>query len=563
MIALRLRPRLRLRLPAPAPSAPRLSRWSLGALLVAGLVALPIAVVVSRVLLPSDGVWAHLADTVLADYARNSVLLALGVVTLAALLGVSTAWVVTMTRCPLRGVFEWALLLPLAVPAYVMAYVYYDLLAYAGPVQTALRETFGWGRDDYWFPDISSLGGAVVLMGFVLYPYVYLMARAAFLQQSVCVLEAGRTLGAGPMGAFLRLGVPLARPAIVAGAALVAMETLADYGTVSHLGVPTFTTGIYRTWFARGAPVAAGQLAALLLAVVATVLLVERLARGRARFHDTTGRRRPIVRLQLGPLARVGAVVLCGLPVLVGFLVPAAVLLNLAARYGDPMGWAAFTTYAGNSVALAAITSALAVALGLFLAYARRLDPAPLTRFTVRAAGLGYAVPGTVIAVGVLIPFAAADAALDRLARDWLGVSTGLVLTGTIAALVFAYLVRFMAVALGAAESSLGKLSPSLDEAARMLGAGPRRTLLAVHLPLLRGGLLTAAILVFVDVMKELPATLVVRPFNFDTLAVRAFRLASDARLEQASTAALTIVAVGLVPVIVLSRAMSRGREAT
>jgi iron(III) transport system permease protein len=545
----------------PMPRRP--SRWSLGALVIAALVALPIAVVVSRVFLPSDGVWAHLADTVLADYVRNSVLLTLGVGGLSVVLGVSTAWLVTMTRLPGRALFEWALLLPLAVPAYVMAYVYYDLLAYAGPVQTALRDTFGWGRDDYWFPDISSLGGAVVLMGFVLYPYVYLLARAAFLQQSVCVLEAGRTLGAGPMGAFLRLGVPLARPAIVAGAALVAMETLADYGTVSHLGVPTFTTGIYRTWFARGAPVAAGQLAALLLAVVAAVLLVERLLRGRARFHDTTGRRRPIARLRLGPLAAVGAVLACSLPVLLGFVVPAGVLLDLAWRYGDPMGAAAFSVFAGNSVTLAAITSGLAVALGLFLAYARRLDPSPPTRAMVRVAGLGYAVPGTVIAVGVLIPFAAADAALDGLARDWLGISTGLLLTGTIAALVFAYLVRFMAVALSTADASLGKIAPSLDEAARVLGAGPRRTLLAVHLPLIRGGLLTAALLVFVDVMKELPATLIVRPFNFDTLAVRAYRLASDARLEQASTAALTIVAVGLIPVILLSRAMTRSRAAT
>ncbi|MBB4268017.1 ABC transporter permease [Roseospira visakhapatnamensis] len=457
-----------------------------------------------------------------------------------------------MTRVPLRGLFEWALLLPLAVPAYVMAYVYYDLLAYAGPVQTWLRDLFGWGRDDYVFPDISSLYGAVLVMGFVLYPYVYLLSRAAFLQQSVGVLEAGRILGGSPTGVFLRLGVPMARPAIAAGAALVAMETLADYGTVTHLGVPTFTTGIYRTWFASGAPVAAAQLAAVLLATVAVVLVAERLARGRARFHEAAGRMRPTARLSLSPGTAVLAVAACAVPVLVGFVIPAAVLLDLAVRHGDPMGLAAFAEFARNSFSLAALTSVLAVGLGLLLAYAQRMDRTPATRVAVRCAGLGYAIPGAVIAVGVLVPFAALDNALDALAREVLGVSTGLVLTGTIAALVFAYLVRFLAVALGAAESGLNRVSPSLDEAARTLGAGPGRTLLSVHLPLLRGGLLTAAILVFVDVMKELPATLIVRPFNFETLAVRAHRLASDALLEQASTASLTIVLVGIAPVILV-----------
>lgn len=538
----------------------KVTPWSIGALLVAGVISLPVLVVLSRILLPSDGVWSHLVDTVLADYVVNSLLLVIGVVTIAAAIGTGTAWLVTMCEFPGRRIMEWALLLPLAVPAYVMAYVYFDFLAYAGPVQTALREAFGWGRRDYWFFDISSLEGAIVLMAFVLYPYIYLLSRSAFLQQSVCVLEAGRILGSSPWQSFLRVGVPLARPAIAAGAALVAMETLADYGTVLHLGVPTFTTGIFRTWFARGSAVAASQLAAMLLLVVAFVLLSERWARGRAKFHDTTGRLRPIRRLPLSPTAKTAALFACGLPVLFGFAVPAWILLDLAITAGDPMWGPRFFAFAGNSFLISAVTAVIAVVIGLMLAYAHRLDRNPLTQFAVRAAGLGYAVPGTVIAVGVLIPFAAFDNGLDAWMQARFGISTGLLLTGTIAALVFAYLVRFLTVALTTAEASLGKISPNMDEAARTLGATPQRTLTQVHLPLLRGGLLTAGILVFVDVMKELPATLIVRPFNFDTLAVRAYRLAGDARLEEASTAALAIVAVGILPVILLSRAMSRSR---
>ncbi|MEE8272113.1 MAG: iron ABC transporter permease [Alphaproteobacteria bacterium] len=538
-----------------------LGGWTVLTIAVALLVALPVLVVLSRVFADSHGVWAHLAATVLPQYVANTAVLLVGVGALAGLIGVSTAWLVTMHRFPGSRIFEWALLLPLAVPAYVMAYVYTDLLDYAGPVQAVLRDLFGWqSARDYWFPPIRSLEGAVVMMGLVLYPYVYLLARTAFLEQSLCVLEVSRTLGRGPWRNFFGVAVPLARPAIVAGLALVLMETIADYGTVSFFGVATFTTGIYRTWFGMGEPAAAAQLSAFLLLFVAALIALERWSRGRARYHHTTMRYKQLSPRPLRRLRATAAMLACGLPVALGFLVPAGVLLDLALAHGDPLWGRRFLSFAGNSFVLAAVTAAAAVLIAVLLAYGVRLRPTRPSRWAVRAASLGYAVPGSVIAVGVLIPFAAFDNALDAVVRQTFGVSTGLVLTGSIAVLVFAYLVRFLAVSYNTIEASLGKISPSMDHASRTLGHGPRRTLLKVHAPIMRGAMLTAGLLVFVDVMKELPATLIVRPFNFDTLAVRVYRLAADERLAEASTAALTIVAVGVVPVILLSMAIARSR---
>jgi iron(III) transport system permease protein len=497
---------------------------------------------------------------VLDDYLANTAGLIFGVGLLTASCGVATAWLVTMYRFPLSRVLEWALLLPLAVPAYVIAYVYTDLLEFAGPVQSALRGLFGWGPRDYWFPEIRSLEGAALMMALVLYPYVYMLARAAFLEQCQCVLEVSRTLGRGPWQTFVKVGLPLARPAVVAGLALVLMETVADYGTVQYFGVPTFTTGIYRAWFGLGEPTAAAQLSACLLGVVAALILLERWSRRGARFHHTSTRYRPLARRALRGPAALAATAACAAPVALGFLVPVAVLAWLTLGRGDQAIGARFAGLATNSFSLAAITAVLAVVLGTLLAYGARLAPTPATRSAARVAALGYAVPGSVIAVGILLPLAAFDNALDGLMRQTLGLSTGLLLTGTVAALVYGYLVRFLAISYNTIESSLGKVSPHMDDAARSLGRGPGGTLLHVHAPIIRGGALTAALLVFVDVMKELPATLILRPFNFDTLAVRVYQLASDERLAEASTAALTIVAVGILPVVLLSLAIARSR---
>ncbi len=531
-------------------------------LIVAALAALPVASVGLNLFVGgTSATWAHLSATVLPEYIANSVWLCLGVGVGVALVGVTTAWLTAMHDFPGRRVFEWALVLPLAVPAYVMAYVYTDFLQFVGPVQTFLRDTFGWAHGDYWFPDIRTLPGAMLMFVCVLYPYVYLLARTAFLERASGMLEAARTLGLGSWRAFFAVSLPLARPAIVAGVALALMETLADYGTVAYFAVNTFTTGIYRAWFSLGDRVAAAQLAAMLLAFVLFLLTMERVSRGRARYHNTTGRNRPMAGARLKGLAASLAVLACLLPLLLGFLLPAGLLLKMALTEGDAQFGERFLTLSRNSFVLAGVTAAIGVLLALLLAYGARLSRTTLASGLNRLVGLGYAVPGAVIAVGVLIPVTRLDNWLAGQWLAWFGHNPGLLLTGGIAALIYAYLVRFLAVALHTVESSLGKITPSMDDAARSLGLGQGETLRRVHAPMLRGSLLTAGLLVFVDVMKELPATLVMRPFNFDTLATQAYTLASDERLAEASTAALAIVVVGLLPLIALSRQVSAARR--
>lgn len=531
-------------------------------LIVAALAGLPVASVGLNLFVGgTSATWAHLAATVLPEYIANSVWLCAGVGGGVALVGVTTAWLTAMHDFPGRRVFEWALVLPLAVPAYVMAYVYTDFLQFVGPVQTFLRASFDWAHGDYWFPDIRTLPGAMLMFVCVLYPYVYLLARTAFLERASGMLEAARTLGLGPWRAFFVVSLPLARPAIVAGVALALMETLADYGTVAYFAVNTFTTGIYRAWFSLGDRVAAAQLAAMLLAFVLFLLTMERISRGRARYHNTTGRNRPMAGARLRGAAAVLAVLACLLPLLLGFLLPAGLLLKMALTEGDAQFGERFLTLSRNSFILAGVTAAIGVLLALLLAYGARLSRTTLASGLNRLVGLGYAVPGAVIAVGVLIPVTRLDNWLAGQWLAWFGHNPGLLLTGGIAALIYAYLVRFLAVALHTVESSLGKITPSMDDAARSLGLGQGETLRRVHAPMLRGSLLTAGLLVFVDVMKELPATLVMRPFNFDTLATQAYTLASDERLAEASTAALAIVVVGLLPLIALSRQVSAARR--
>jgi iron(III) transport system permease protein len=538
---------------------------------IATLVALPVLSVGANLLAGFSGetseTWRHLAATVLPDYIANSLWLCLWVGLGVAVTGVATAWLTAMHDFPGRRVFEWALLLPLAMPAYVMAYVYTDLLQFVGPVQIGLREAFGWKRGDYWFPEVRSLGGAAAMFVFALYPYVYLLVRTAFLERGVTALEAARSLGLGPWRAFGRVALPLARPALAAGVALALMETLADYGTVAYFAVPTFTTGIYRAWFSLGDRVAAAQLAGLLLGFVLLLLTLERLSRGRARYHDSgsrRGQRRP-----LAGASAWGAVAVCLLPLVFGFLLPAGLLLDMALAEGDAEFGARYVTLARNSFTVAGIAAALAALLALLLAYGARLAEGMrrgaaglsfVARWSNRIVGLGYAVPGSVIAVGVLIPVTRLDRELATFWEGVLGANPGLLLTGGTAALIYAYLARFLAIALQTVDTGLGRVTPSMDAAARSLGCGVGSSLRRVHLPLVRGSVLSAALLVFVDVMKELPATLVMRPFNFDTLATQTYTLAADERLAEASTAALAIVGVGLLPVLVLASQISKGR---
>ncbi len=536
----------------------RLLAWLF--LAIAGLLVIPVISVLSNVFRVGNGTWAHLVDTVLLDYLLNTLALVICVGLGVPIIGVATAWLVTMCRFPLRRFFEWALILPLAFPAYVLAYSYTDFLQPAGALQSFLREVTGWRYGDYWFPEVRSLGGAAAMLVLVLFPYVYLLARAAFLEQSVCAVEVSRTLGCNAWKSFRRVVLPLARPAIFAGTVLALMETLADFGTVSFFGVPTFTTGIVRAWISFGDPVTAAQLSSSLLSLVFLILLLEYWSRRHQRFHHTSNRYQRLPGYRLRGWKALAAFLACALPLTLGFLLPASLLLKGALGLSGQQFSGRFAGLALNSITLATTTAVLAVAIATALAYAQRLNPGHATRLAARMASLGYAVPGTVIAVGVLIPFAAFDNFLDAGMKELFGFGTGLLLTGSIAALVFAYLVRFMAVSLSTIETSLAKVKPSMDDAARALGQGPFAILRRVHMPIMRSSLLTAGLLVFVDVMKELPATLVMRPFNFDTLAVQAHNLAADERLSEAALPSLAIVIFGIPPLILLSRAITRSR---
>lgn len=534
--------------------------WQPGIVLVALIFSIPVLTIAGFIFEPSGENWQHLKETVLTEYLSNSALLVLGVTLGTLSIGVSTAWLTALCNFPGKKLLVWTLLLPLAMPAYIIAYTYTGMFDFAGPVQTWIREITGWGYGDYWFPEVRSLGGAMLMLSLVLYPYVYLLARAAFLEQSICVLEVSRTLGCGAWCSFYRVALPLARPAIVAGLSLALMETLADYGTVSYFGLGVFTTGIFRTWFGLGDSVAAAKLAALLLLFVFSLVVVERLSRRQARYHHTSNKYSQLPEYRLRGWKAIVATIMCSLPVIFGFLLPAAQLSAWAVQTWEDMVDESFLTLTLNTVLLGLSAAVLAVLLALFLAYGKRMLATAVVNSSIRVAAIGYAVPGTVVAVGIIIPFAWLDNTIDGFMREHFAMSTGLLLSGTLFAVMFAYMVRFLAVSLQTVESGLGKIKPSMDDAARSLGYRPRETLIKVHMPLMKGSLLTALLIVFVDVMKELPATLILRPFNFNTLAVRAFELASDERLADSSTAALAIVAVGLLPVIYLSRSISQSR---
>lgn len=529
-------------------------------MLFAVCAALPVFAIVTRGLVPGTGAtWIHLANTVLPGYVANTLAL-VGLVALgAAVGGTVSGWLIARRRFPGSGFLEWALMLPLAMPSYVMAYAYTDFLQYAGPLQSALRGMFDWSRQDYWFPDVRSLGGAATMFVFALYPYVYLLARTAFIERPPALVEAARTLGLDRRQAFWRVELPLARPAIAAGTALVLMETLADYGTVAYFGVDTFTTGIYRAWFSLGDRAAAAQLATALLAFVILAVALERASRG-ARRSTGGPRGKQTSRFAPARLTGVrgwGATVICAIPLLVGFVIPGLLLLRLLFADAQVVLTDRFLGWAWNSLRVALLAAALAVVVATLVAYAARLGPGAVTRIGSRVLTLGYAVPGTVLAVGVLLPLGALDNWLADVLQGEGARRPGLLLTGTVFALIYAYLVRYFAVAWNSIEPGFARITPAMDAAARGLGAGVIGTLTRVHAPLLGRSAAAALLLVFVDVMKELPATLVLRPFNFDTLATQAYMLAKDERLAEAALPSLAIVVVGLVPLLTLAR-MSR-----
>ncbi len=539
------------------------SIWTVAALVVAGIVCLPLLSVIWLAFFPEENIWPHLYKTVLSTYVLNTIILMFGVAVGTLVIGTGCAWLVTHHEFPGRKLFNWALLLPFAVPAYVIAYVYTDLLEFAGPVQTLLRDAFGWQlASDYYFPSIRTLPGAIIMMVLVLYPYVYLLSRAAFLEQSASIAEAARSLGVSRRARIFKVAFPMARPAIVVGLSLVMMETLNDYGTVDYFAVRTLSAGLYDVWLGMNNLGGGAQIATLLLIFVMVLIGLEKSSRrNQQNFQPMSSRFRPTERSRLQKYWALGASTFCAIPVVLGFIIPAWVLCSYTISYFEESWNASFWQSALHSIGLSAVAAITAIAVGILLSYSKRLHPTRNVRWSVGLASLGYAVPGAVLAIGIIIPFAAFDNTVDALAERFFGVSTGLLLSGTVFALVFAYTVRFLAMAYGAINSSMQKISPHMDDAARSLGHSPGTILRKVHLPLVRGGILTAGLVVFVDCMKELPATLVLRPFNFDTLATQVYQFASDELLGQSAIYALLIVLVGLVPVILLSTRIDRSRE--
>lgn len=532
---------------------PQLPLFSLALLLL-----MPLLVVFSSWLQPDWSLWQHLRSTVLADYLQNSLLLAAGVGAGALLIGTSLAWLLVFYRFPGRDLLQWLVLLPLAMPAYIIAYTYTGMLDFAGPVQTALRDSFGWRYGDYYFPQIRSLVGAILLLSLVLYPYVYLLARTAFAAQSARLAEASLSLGLSRRQHFFKVTLPMARPALVTGMALAMMEAFADYGTVQYFGVPTLTTGIFRTWFGMGQQSGAAQLAALLCSLVLVLIYLELASRRQLHFFYQGQAHQAVAGRPLRGGKAALALLLASLPLTLGFLLPAAVLLSWALQDWQQLLSPGYLQLLWHSFSLAMMAAVLVVTVALLLAYGLRRYKQWPAQLLIRLAGMGYAVPGTVIAIGVMWPLGYLDNQLDLWLEQQFGLRSGLLLSGTLFALLLAYTVRFLAVALQGIEAGLGQIKPSMDQAARSLGLSGRKILWRVHLPLLRASVLTALLLVFVDVLKELPATLLLRPFNFNTLAVRSFELASDERLADAALPALTIVLISLGPVMLLARALDR-----
>lgn len=530
--------------------------WQFAALTIAALVLLPLVALAVEALRGDASLWPHLLRHVLPPTLVDTALLLLGVGMMVIVIGTGCAWLVSAYDFRGRAWLDGALLLPLAVPTYIVAYTYMDLMHPIGPVPTALRALLG--IDDprgLSLPAVRSLGGCVLVLGLVLYPYVYLTTRAMFLMQSASLIEAARTLGATPRSMFLRVALPLARPAVAVGASLALMETINDIGASEFLGVRTLTISIYSTWANRADLAGAAQIALAMLAIVAALLWLELAGRRRQRYSTGAQRARPMTPQRLRGWRAAGAFVLCAVPVLLGFGAPVAYLVDQSIERirfaGLPPALLEATL---NTVTMAAIATAVILVLGVVVAYAVRVAPGALSRGLERSASLGYAVPGTVLAIGLLIPVGLVDGWLADRLESVLGISAGLVLLGSGAALIYAYSARFLAVSVGGLESGFARIAPSLDHAARTLGQSRIGVLRRVHLPLIRPALAAAALLVFVDCMKELPATLLLRPLGFETLATTLYGEAARGTYEDGAIAALIIVLVGLIPVVLLAR---------
>ena len=532
--------------------------WPKTSVLLSLFVLLPVTGLLWAAVGTDENIWQHLLDSVLPNYIVNSLILMTGVCLGVTLVGTCTAWLIANCRFPGHKVFGWMLILPLAMPAYVMAYVYTDFLEYSGPLQTALRLIFSWeNSNEYWFPEIRSHGGAIVLLSLVLYPYVYALARAAFSAQALSLLEAGRMLGHGPIKVFFSVSLPLARPAIVVGVTLASMETLSDFGTVDYFAVRTLTTGIFDIWFGMENQSGAAQIALVLLTFIILLVWLERTSRKKQKVN-TSSRMNSTVRFELKGWRSALAIICCGLPILFGFLLPAIILAIYSSYSFDLFKYADYLAYTGNTLFLATGSAVLCMMLGIFIGYSQRLSSHWSVKLATRISTIGYAIPGAALAIGLIISFGAMNEIIIPLSDHFSLSAQSFFLSGGVVALFFAYTIRFLAISVGSVESGLEKITPNMDMASKTLGSGPFSTLCRIHIPLLRPALIAGSILVFVDTMKELPATLILRPFNFETLATFVYQYASDELLAECAPAALTIVLAGMLPVILLNAAIDK-----
>ncbi|WP_125716593.1 ABC transporter permease [Pseudoalteromonas rubra] len=535
-----------------------LSPWQCMAWLIGIGLSIPLAFLIFEALQGESEVFSHLWQSVLWDYTRNTIVLIAGVVVLSVFIALPLGWLTAYCRFPGKRVFEWALMLPLALPAYIIAYVYTDLLDYAGPVQIWLRQQFGWqGPDDYWFFDLRTLPGAIVMIALVLYPYLYLIFKTALREQSFKLVQASQLMGMSPAQSFFKVSLPLSRGAIVAALALISMETMADFATVHYFAVSTLTTAVYDTWLGYYSLTAAAKISGIMLLFLFVALLLERMSRKTQVVHERQSGVNDTHLYDLTGYQGWLAWGFCMLILSVAFFVPVGILLNYAWHYFEQAWNAEFFNYALQSLQISLYVSVIAMLVSLLVVYYQRIEPGKLTNLPGRFASTGYALPGTVLAIAVLLPLTLFDTKLN----EWLdgsGFEPGLLLSGTLFAMIFAYVVRFYAIAHGAVESSFVRISPSIDMASLSLGKGRFQTLTQVHMPLLKRGLLTAGLLVFIECMKELPAALLLRPFNFETLATHVYQYVSDEQLELASISALFIVLVGLVPLYWVNRSMEQ-----
>lgn len=536
----------------------KIGRWGRTALILALIISLPILILALSWLQPQGHIWSHLFSTVLSDYLINSLLLAVGTGAGSLFLGTACAWCIVRYQFPLRSFLQWALLLPMAMPGYIIAYTYTGILDFSGPVQSFIRDTFSLRYGQYYFPDIQSLPGAILMLSLVLFPYVYLLGLGAFKAQSTSLYFASRSMGLNHWQYFQKVALPLARPALFTGTALTMMEAFADFGTVQYFGIPTFTTGIFRVWFGMNSQMAAAQLASCLCLFVLSLLVWEQLSRRKQRFYQLGQKSQLLAPKRLSKGQGLLITGLVATPFLLGFLVPVWQLIIWSIQTFGQMFNQDFTLLLWNSFRLAMLAAVVVSFVALILGYGKRLSNHLTVTAATQLSGLGYALPGIVIAIGVMIPFAWLDKLLNQLLNPIFDTRLGLLFSGSLFALVFAYLVRFLTVAKHSIDAGLERIRPSLDEASRNLGFSPGQVLRKVHVPLLTGSVLSAVLLVFVDVMKELPATLILRPFNFNTLAVKTYELATDERLADAALPAISIVAIGLIPIIFLAYSIDK-----